>query len=152
MAGLVNYYSSLLLGFIEIDDVTDAIPVHFFNGVWGLVAAGLFTKREFYAEAYSAKSVRILYVFSSHCVCRYTHVNGSPFTRDQHCAGVFYGGDGNMLAANICYVFTIFAWAGALSFITFYVLDALLGLQVRETQRTSVKKLSNKEREAIMTA
>jgi ammonium transporter, Amt family len=60
VAGLVNYYSSLLIGFVEIDDVTDAIPVHFFNGVWGLVAAGLFTKRELYAETYSEKCVMII--------------------------------------------------------------------------------------------
>ena len=53
MAGFVNYYSSILIGFIEVDDVTDAIPVHFFSGMWGLVAAGLFTTQENYEEAYT---------------------------------------------------------------------------------------------------
>ena len=78
-------------------------------------------------------------------------MNGSPFTRAQHCAGVFYGGDGNMLAANICYVLTIFAWAGALSFIMIYLLDASIGLRVKEVKRPGAKAVT-KEREMMMLA
>jgi len=33
---------SKLLVWLRIDDVVDAIPVHFANGIWGVVAVGLF--------------------------------------------------------------------------------------------------------------
>ena len=42
VAGIVYLSASNLLVRLKIDDAVDAIPVHFFNGLWGLVAVGLF--------------------------------------------------------------------------------------------------------------
>ena len=68
VAGCLNYSSSILMGYIEVDDVIDAIPVHFFNGIWGLIAAGLFTTQEFYAEVYADKYVAMLCIISSFAI------------------------------------------------------------------------------------
>ena len=67
---------------LKIDDVVGAVPVHGFCGIWGVVATGLFASEKQYANAY----------YSS---------------RAAKCAGVFYGGDGNMLAANLVFVLAV---------------------------------------------
>jgi len=52
IAGLIYLYTSNLLIRYRIDDVVDAIPIHFFNGMWGLIAAGLFAYPEYLTRAY----------------------------------------------------------------------------------------------------
>merc|ERR1712048_878739 len=42
IGGWVYLAFSKLLVWLRIDDVVDAIPVHFANGIWGVVAVGLF--------------------------------------------------------------------------------------------------------------
>merc|ERR1712048_585803 len=42
IGGWVHLAFSKLLVWLRIDDVVDAIPVHFANGIWGVVAVGLF--------------------------------------------------------------------------------------------------------------
>lgn len=46
IGAFVYRYSSKLLIKLQIDDVINASPVHFFCGVWGLIATGLFAKPE----------------------------------------------------------------------------------------------------------
>jgi Amt family ammonium transporter len=41
-AGIIYVLASNLLIHLRIDDAVDAIPVHLFNGVWGVIAVGLF--------------------------------------------------------------------------------------------------------------
>ena len=41
VAGWVYVGASKLLIKLKIDDAVDAIPVHFFNGIWGCIATGL---------------------------------------------------------------------------------------------------------------
>jgi ammonium transporter, Amt family len=41
VAGWVYLWSSSLLLRLRIDDAVDAIPVHMFNGIWGVLATGL---------------------------------------------------------------------------------------------------------------
>jgi len=43
IAGWVYLGFSKLLVFLRIDDVVDAVPVHFANGIWGVIAVGLFS-------------------------------------------------------------------------------------------------------------
>jgi Amt family ammonium transporter len=43
IAGVVYLLSSYLLIKLRIDDACDAIPVHGFSGIWGVVAVGLFS-------------------------------------------------------------------------------------------------------------
>jgi ammonia channel protein AmtB len=39
---------------------------------------------------------------------------------------LFYGGTGRQLAANICFILTIVAWAGCISFIFYHIIDAVV--------------------------
>lgn len=49
--GLVYLGFSKLLVRLRIDDAVDAIPVHFANGMWGVISVGLFAKPELCAIA-----------------------------------------------------------------------------------------------------
>jgi len=46
VGGLVYYGFSKFLIMMKIDDAVDAIPVHFANGLWGVIAVGLFADAE----------------------------------------------------------------------------------------------------------
>lgn len=73
---------SKLLVKLKIDDAVDAVPVHFANGIWGCIAVGLFSKEDLQATAgYGTKHY-----------------------------GLFYGGGGNLLGAQICGVLWVCAW------------------------------------------
>jgi ammonium transporter, Amt family len=51
VGGLLYLLSSKLLLKLRIDDAVDAIPVHFTNGLWGVIAAGLFSNRTLMSNA-----------------------------------------------------------------------------------------------------
>ena len=62
VAGRVYYGFSTLLLKMRIDDAVDAIPVHFANGVWGVIAVGLFAEPDAMAVAgYSTAHVGWFY-------------------------------------------------------------------------------------------
>ena len=75
-----------LLVKLEIDDAVNATPVHYFAGCWGLLAPALFAHPDHMREAYD---------------------NGDV-------SGLFYGGQGNMLACNFVALIAITAWVAAL--------------------------------------
>lgn len=100
VASLFFYNSTTLLQKYKVDDVVNAFPVHGLAGLWGLIAAGLFSTEDNYGRAYSA-----------------TYTDGG--NRASHCAGVFYGGGGHLLAANLILAVVIIAWVGGLSIIIF---------------------------------
>jgi len=81
IGGWVYLGMSKLLIKLKIDDAVDAIPVHFANGIWGVLAVGLFAKEELMVTA----------AFSA----------GQP--------GVFYGG-GALLGCQIIGILFILAW------------------------------------------
>jgi Amt family ammonium transporter len=54
VAGLIYIYTSGMLVRMKIDDAVDAIPVHMFNGMWGVFAVGLFASPRLLLEAYDA--------------------------------------------------------------------------------------------------
>jgi len=55
IGGVVYVLSSKLLIKLKIDDAVDAIPVHFFNGMWGCIATGLFASRRYVTMTYGEK-------------------------------------------------------------------------------------------------
>lgn len=87
IGGWVYILGSKTLVMLKIDDAVDAVPVHFFNGMWGVLAAALFATEEGMAAAYSHKG-------------------------GKH--GLFYGGGGSLLGANICGILFIIAWVSVL--------------------------------------
>lgn len=90
---------------MKIDDVVGAVPVHGFCGIWGVIAPGLFTSKEQYASAYYS-------------------------ARAAECAGIFYGGNGNMLAANLVFILAVIGWTGALSLCLFLACKMTIGVRV----------------------
>jgi len=111
IAGFVYYGASKLLIKLEIDDVVDASPVHLCCGAWGVIAAGFFATQDDYGNAYYA-----------------TYDNGED--RAKQCAGVFYGGDGSQLGANIVFVLVIVSYVGACSVLLFGTIKHTIGMRV----------------------
>ena len=54
MAGMLYLFASWALVKVRLDDAVDAIPVHAANGIWGMIATGLFTTRDRLADAYGS--------------------------------------------------------------------------------------------------
>merc|ERR1712106_896671 len=96
IAGIVYVLASKLLVKLKIDDAVDAIPVHFFNGMWGCIATGLFASRRFVTMTYG----------------------------ETYSPGLFYG-DGNLLLCEICGILVIIAWVAVIMGPFFIALNAL---------------------------
>jgi len=96
IAGVVYVLASKLLVKLKIDDAVDAIPVHFFNGMWGCIATGLFASRRFVTMTYG----------------------------EDYSPGLFYG-DGNLLLCEICGILFIIAWVAVIMGPFFIALNAL---------------------------
>ena len=107
IAGWVYMFASKLIIKLRIDDAVDAIPVHMFGGMWGVFAAGLFSKPELLSRAY---------------------------TLDAH-AGWFYewgrgSGDFTMIGTQIAAIAFILGWVGVTTGIFFYTLNFMGMLRV----------------------
>jgi Amt family ammonium transporter len=96
VSGVVYVLSSKLLVSLKIDDAVDAIPVHFFNGMWGCIATGLFASRRYVTMTYG----------------------------DKYSPGLFYG-SGSLLGCEICGILFIIAWVTAIMTPFFFALNML---------------------------
>ena len=104
------WFSRLLLVVWRVDDVVDACAVHFACGVWGVLAAGLFTKKDLWQMSYASDAL------------------STPS------CGVLYGcsDSGAQLAAQACYCLAIIAWCGLLGTVLFKSLAVAGILRVDE--------------------
>eukprot|EP00640_Fibrocapsa_japonica_P001704 CAMPEP_0113935380 /NCGR_PEP_ID=MMETSP1339-20121228/2540_1 /TAXON_ID=94617 /ORGANISM="Fibrocapsa japonica" /LENGTH=469 /DNA_ID=CAMNT_0000937511 /DNA_START=106 /DNA_END=1515 /DNA_ORIENTATION=- /assembly_acc=CAM_ASM_000762 len=105
IGGLVYYGASKMLHKFKIDDVVDAVPVHMFCGMWGVIAAGLFASEENYASAYYGD-------------------------RAADCCGAFYGCGGAAFGANLGFVFAVIAWVIGTSLLLFFGIKFTVGIRV----------------------
>ena len=104
--GAIVYRSwSLFMEMMQIDDVVDAVAVHGAAGVWGLVAAALFSKLEFFEQVYGP--------------------NFEEFGR-----GAFYGGNGQLLGYAIALALSIQSFVGVTMVAYFYVMKIMNLLRV----------------------
>ena len=86
----------------RIDDAVDAVPVHLANGMWGIIAAGLFSEASLMEKAgYKTDHQGWFYEWGS----------GS--------------GDANLLLAQVVTLLWIIGWVGGLMTPFFFVLDKL---------------------------
>ena len=77
MAGIIYYGGKELLDYCKIDDVVCGIPIHFFNGIWAMIATGLFSTPNAMMEAYGTDEyVGLFYEFTR----GKDHMNGVLFT------------------------------------------------------------------------
>lgn len=94
VGGIVYQAASRLLVRLQIDDPVDASPVHFFCGIWGVLAAGLF------ATEGKVKAT-------------YGYADGW---------GAFYGGGGKQFAIQVLGVVAIAGWSCSLAIVMFGLL------------------------------
>jgi Amt family ammonium transporter len=97
IAGLVYYGFSKFLVMMKIDDAVDAVPVHFANGMWGVLAVGFFADPTLMA------------------VAGYNSEKG----------GVFYGAGGDLIICQIVAILWICGWVFAIMTPFFLLLNAL---------------------------
>lgn len=97
ISGIVYVLSSKLLVKLKIDDAVDAIPVHFFNGIWGCIATGLFASPRHVTLAAYGETVG---------------------------AGLFYD-NGRLLVCEIFGVMFIIGWTVGIMAPFFYILKML---------------------------
>jgi ammonium transporter, Amt family len=116
ISGLLTYGATKLLERLRIDDPAGAVPVHFVNGIWGLIAVGLFGAGLPITRGW----------------------NGM----DRAVTGLFYGSTGQ-LTMQLIAALSIVTFVGLTSTLFFYVLkisdllrpsqrDEVLGLDVTE--------------------
>jgi hypothetical protein len=89
--------SSEALVRIRIDDAVDAVPVHLCNGIFGSIAVAFLA---------SPSRLELVYGHSDH-------------------AGLFYSGDGTLLAAQVCGILFVFAWVAVLMTPFFLLMNKL---------------------------
>ncbi|CAM9194013.1 unnamed protein product, partial [Ascophyllum nodosum] len=106
VSGFVYTYVSKALVMFKIDDVVDAVPVHFACGAWGVFSASLFATKDNYSAAY--------------------------YDRADNCAGAFYGGSGAAVGANVVFILAVIGWVGVTSAILFLGLKFTVGIRVPE--------------------
>jgi ammonium transporter, Amt family len=97
VAGVWVCVASFLLEKFQIDDPVGAIPVHFCNGLWGVIATGLFASGVPASEGWNGVSGTV--------------------------RGLFYG-NGSQLLAQLCEVGAIFVFVFGGSLLFFKLLSA----------------------------
>lgn len=103
IAGVLVCFASVWLEKWKIDDPVGAIPVHFFNGLWGVLAVGIFANGNPDTAAWNGVESAV--------------------------TGLLYGGSTQIIAQAI-EVTSIFVFAFGLSYVFFKVLAALKVLRV----------------------
>ncbi|MCW5861317.1 MAG: ammonium transporter, partial [Caldilineales bacterium] len=98
VAGVLVCFATFALEKLRIDDPVGAAPVHLVNGVWGLLAVGIFANGNPATAGWNGVA--------------------TPVT------GLLYGGSGQM-AAQFLEIVAIFATVGGLSYVFFRVVNAL---------------------------
>lgn len=101
VAGFVVCYGFWFIEQRGVDDVVGAIPVHGFNGSWGLIALGLFADGTY----------------------------GVYTTAEPFVTGLLYGNAGFFIAQLISVVVN-FAWAFGAGLLLFYILKHTVGIRV----------------------
>lgn len=111
MSGPFYLLSSDLLIYFKIDDVVDAIPVHFVGGIWGVLSVGLFSEPELTRQ----------------------------LTGTNHHPGFFYSladghSDARLLACQVLGIFFVFGWTLVTMLPFFLALNSLSWLRTEAVE------------------
>lgn len=115
LAGLLYLLTSWMLVRLRLDDAVDAIPVHMFNGIWGMLSVGLFAAPEFMEMSFGSHAANHPGIF-------YT-VNGRP--------------NGSLLAAQCIGILFCMAWPAAVMFPFFVYLEQIGSFRVSAREEVS---------------
>lgn len=99
IAGVLVCLATVWLENMKIDDPVGAVPVHLFNGIWGVIAVGLFANGNPDSAAW----------------------NGM----DSAVTGLFYGGGFGQLGAQLFEAVAVFVTVFVLSLIVFRILNSM---------------------------
>ena len=102
IAGALMYGSVKFLEAKGVDDPVGAVSVHGICGLWGLFSVGLFAD-----GTYGNYSIEAPYV-----------------------TGLFYGGGGEQLLAQLISVVVVAAWAFGMGYLVFKLMDKVFGIRV----------------------
>jgi Amt family ammonium transporter len=102
IGGALLYASVKFLDAKGVDDPVGAVSVHGACGVWGLLSLGFFAD-----GTYGNYSIETPYV-----------------------TGLFYGGGGEQLLAQLISVVVVFAWAFGMGYLMFKLMDKTFGIRV----------------------
>lgn len=119
VAALLQIFLHKLFQIVDFDDSSGAVGVHVVGGVWGLLAAGLLTSQVGYKS-----TIEEFYL--------------SGENRAFYCNGVWYGGSGNQLAANIVFILATIAWSFSVMLVVLLPLRWLLPSEFKENQQILV--------------
>ena len=103
IAGWVYLYSARLLIQFRIDDAVNAIPVHLANGIWGVIATGLFATGDNVSMAYGIEGYEGLF-----------YAWGDSDSANNN---------GSLLGAQICGLLFIIGWVCVLMYPFFVYLN-----------------------------
>ena len=102
IAGVLVISGVYLFEKMHVDDPVGAVSVHGLNGVWGLLAVGLFADGTY----------------------------GNYTTNAPYVTGLFYGGGWSQLIAQFIGAIICVVWAFVLGFILFKLMDKVFGIRV----------------------
>ena len=106
IAGFIVVFGVYLLDALRIDDPVGAVPVHGFNGLWGLIAVGIFADGTYG-----------------------NYANEAPFA-----TGLLYGGGAGQIVSQLIGIVVLVIWAFGCGIILFKILDAILGVRVHPSE------------------
>merc|ERR1712227_232454 len=98
--------SSFGLKVLQIDDVIDASPVHYFCGIWGVLATGLFASTNLVSQNVATG----------------------------HSDGLFYSGSFQLLGWQMMGVVAITAWTAGLTFAILFPMNYIGSLRMSEEE------------------
>lgn len=108
VSGFLVCFGVWLLDYkLHIDDPVGAVAVHFFNGIWGTIAVGLFSNGNGQNGGVAA-------------------ANGTG----EHAVGLFYGGGFAQLGVQLLGMVCVLAWTAVTITITFLIIKKTIGLRV----------------------
>ena len=108
VSGFLVCFGVWLLDYkLHIDDPVGAVAVHFFNGIWGTIAVGLFSNGNGQNGGVAA-------------------VNGTG----EHAVGLFYGGGFAQLGVQLLGMVSVLAWTAVTITLTFFIIKKTIGLRV----------------------
>lgn len=108
VSGFLVCFGVWLLDYkLHIDDPVGAVAVHFFNGIWGTIAVGLFSNGNGQNGGVAA-------------------ANGTG----EHAVGLFYGGGFAQLGVQLLGMVSVLAWTAVTITLTFFIIKKTIGLRV----------------------
>jgi ammonium transporter, Amt family len=116
VAGLVYLFMSWALIQVCLDDAVDAIPVHMFNGIWGLMSVGIFASPKYLVMCFGARA-------ADHPGLVYSGVNGRP--------------SGHLLASQMVGILFCAAWPVSVMFPFFVYLEQIGSFRVSAREEVS---------------